>query len=209
MPGRMCLGRMCLPLAGCIWISRVNKTSVLRLCAGGGQSTGVAGGAPPPPPPPDITPEWEPDLQHVLGEAPLSVYQGKWDSLMAAQQADALWGFWTWAVEESLLALSRVSLTDLGQVDSVRSLPRVSAELLRGTWLPLKRVSMCPRQRCVTGVPKTTPLACLEEAVWALWIVVLRGRLDKGLAIMHRTGCLPTFNVCEAAPGILANSVAL
>ena len=38
---------------------------------------------------------------------------------------------------------------------------------------------------------------------------VLRGRLDKGLAIMQRMGCLPTFSMREAALGTLANSVAL
>ena len=39
--------------------------------------------------------------------------------------------------------------------------------------------------------------------------LVLRGRLDKGLAIMRRVGCLPTFLMREAALGALANSVAL
>ena len=38
---------------------------------------------------------------------------------------------------------------------------------------------------------------------------VPRGRLDKGLAIMRRMGCLPTFLMREAALGILATSVAL
>ena len=38
---------------------------------------------------------------------------------------------------------------------------------------------------------------------------VVRGRLDKGLAIIHWVGCLPTFLMREAALGILANSMAL
>ena len=38
---------------------------------------------------------------------------------------------------------------------------------------------------------------------------VLRGRLDKGLAITRRVGCLPPFLMREAAVGALANSVAL
>ena len=38
---------------------------------------------------------------------------------------------------------------------------------------------------------------------------VLRGRLDKGLAITRRVGCLPTFHMREAALGALANSMAL
>ena len=38
---------------------------------------------------------------------------------------------------------------------------------------------------------------------------VVSGRLDKGLAITRRVGCLPTFLMLEAAPGTLANSVAL
>ena len=38
---------------------------------------------------------------------------------------------------------------------------------------------------------------------------VLRGRLDKGLAITRRVGCLPTFLMREAALGALANPVAL
>ena len=38
---------------------------------------------------------------------------------------------------------------------------------------------------------------------------VLRGRLDKGLAIMCWVGCLPTFSMWEAALGALANCVAL
>ena len=38
---------------------------------------------------------------------------------------------------------------------------------------------------------------------------VLRGCLDKGLAIMRWVGCLPTFHMRQAALGALANSVAL
>ena len=38
---------------------------------------------------------------------------------------------------------------------------------------------------------------------------VLRGRLDKGLAITRQVGCLPTFSMREVALGALANSVAL
>ena len=38
----------------------------------------------------------------------MSPHQGKWDSLLAARHVDALWEFWTWAAEESLLALSLV-----------------------------------------------------------------------------------------------------
>ena len=38
---------------------------------------------------------------------------------------------------------------------------------------------------------------------------VLRGRLDKGLAITRREGCLPTFHMRKAALGAMAKSVAL
>ena len=57
-------------------------------------------------PPQVVLPEREPNLQYALGKAPLSPYQGKWDSLLAPWRVDALWEFWTWAAEESLLALS-------------------------------------------------------------------------------------------------------
>ena len=38
---------------------------------------------------------------------------------------------------------------------------------------------------------------------------VLRGRLDKGLAIKRRVRCLPTFRMQQAVLGALAYSVAL
>ena len=57
-------------------------------------------------PPPVVLPEREPDLQYALGEALLSPYQGKWDSLRADRRVGALWEIWTWAAEESPLALS-------------------------------------------------------------------------------------------------------
>ena len=57
-------------------------------------------------PPQVILPEREPNLQHALGEALLSPYQGKWETLPVARWVDELRAFWTWVAEESLLVLS-------------------------------------------------------------------------------------------------------
>ena len=57
-------------------------------------------------PPQVILPEREPDLQHALGEALLSPYEGQWETLLAAWWVHELWAFWAWAAEESVLALS-------------------------------------------------------------------------------------------------------
>ena len=63
-------------------------------------------------PPQLILPER--DSQRALGEALLSLYQGRLETLLAARRLDELWAFWTWAAEESLLALSQEALTDPG-----------------------------------------------------------------------------------------------
>ena len=92
---------------------------------------------------------------------------------------DALWEFWTWVAEESLLALSQEALTDPGQVDRASPLPRAPVGLQRGwgTRRLLKRVDLCPRQRHVSGAPATAPLARLQAALGALWTVI-RGSQD-------------------------------
>ena len=74
-------------------------------------------------------PEREPDLHCALGEALLSPYHGKWDSLLAARRVEVLHDFWTWAGEESLLALFQEAPTDHGQVDRASPLPRAPVEL--------------------------------------------------------------------------------
>ena len=39
--------------------------------------------------------------------------------------------------------------------------------------------------------------------------VVLRGRVDKGLPIIHRVGCMPTFYIQEANMGAFGNALTL
>ena len=38
----------------------------------------------------------------------------EWETLLAARRVDELWEVWTWAAEESLLALSQEALTVVG-----------------------------------------------------------------------------------------------
>ena len=141
-------------------------------------------------PPQIVLPEREPDLQYALGKALLSPYQGKWDSLLAPWRSDALWEFWTWAAEESLLALSQEALTDPGQVDRASPLPRAPVGLQRGwgTWRLLKCVNLCPRQRHVSGAPATVPLARLQAALGALWTVIQGSRDAPGGAKVLSVG---------------------
>ena len=118
-------------------------------------------------PSPIVRPEREPDLQHALGEALLSPYQDNWDSPLTARQVDALWEFWTWVAEESLLVLSHVALTEAGQVDQASPLPQAPLGFQRGRGPRrlMKHINLCPRQRRMTDVPETAPLARLPAAL--------------------------------------------
>ena len=40
-----------------------------------------------------IMPDREPHLQHALGEARLSPYQGQWKALVTDRRVDDLWSF--------------------------------------------------------------------------------------------------------------------
>ena len=81
----------------------------------------------------------------------------KWDSLLAAWRGDEPWEFWTWAAEESLLALSEATVIDPSQVDRGSQLLRVPVGLEHGRGtrrlLLFKCVNLCPRQRRVTSAP--------------------------------------------------------
>ena len=80
-------------------------------------------------PPQIVLPKREPDLQKPLSEALLSLYQGRWDSLLAARRVDAVWELWMWAAEESVLALSEEAMTNRGHVDRANPLPRALVRL--------------------------------------------------------------------------------
>ena len=110
---------------------------------------------------------------------PPPLYQGKWKTLPAARRVDELWAFLTWVAEESVLALSKEALMDPGPVDRASPLPRALVEIQRGrgTRRLLKRVTLCPRQRCVSGAAATAPLARLQAALGALRTVI-RGSCD-------------------------------
>ena len=78
-----------------------------------------------------VVPEREAEVQHAVGEVLLFLYQGMWNSLLAARWVHALWEFLTWAGEDSLLALSQESLTDPGQVVWASPLLRAALGLRR------------------------------------------------------------------------------
>ena len=68
---------------------------------------------------------------------------------------------------------------DLGQVDRTSPPPRAPVGIQRGRgtrWL-LKRATLCPRHRRLSGAPAMAPLARLRAALGALRTVI-RGSRD-------------------------------
>ena len=91
--------------------------------------------------------------------------QPDWDQLLALQEVDALWSYWTWAAEESLLALSVPTLQP-EDVDQVHPLPvaRMALPRGRGTAALIREFRQCPKQMRAGGGPKTSVLARIHAA---------------------------------------------
>ena len=95
-----------------------------------------------------------------------------WDPLepwrraaLGTADVDFVWEFWTWAAEETLLALSCPDLTP-ESVAADSPLPAAPSHLPRGrgTDRLLRTVRLCPKQRRSTGAPLTCPQARIQAA---------------------------------------------
>ena len=80
--------------------------------------------------------------------------------MLTERDVDEAWRFWTWATEETLLALSQPDL-QASAVNTAQPLPAAPTALERGwgTGRLVKRVRLCPKQRRTMGAPETTALA--------------------------------------------------
>ena len=92
----------------------------------------------------------------------------RWHTELAAGDVDRLWSTWTWAAEETLLALSIPGLRPGAE------LPAAPPHHKRrpGTARLLKRVRLCPRQRRTTGDPVACPEACMQAVQGSLRTVL-------------------------------------
>ena len=92
----------------------------------------------------------------------------RWHAELAAGDVDRLWSTWTWAAEETLLALSVPKLRPGAELPAA---PR-NYKRGRGTVRLLKRVRLCPRQRRTTGDPVACPEARLQAVQGSLRTVL-------------------------------------
>ena len=92
----------------------------------------------------------------------------RWHAELAAGDVDRLWSTWTWAAEETLLALSVPGLRPGAELPAA---PR-NYKRGRGTVRLLKRVRLCPRQRRTTGDPVACPEARLQAVQGSLRTVL-------------------------------------
>ena len=81
-----------------------------------------------------------------------------WHAELAAGDVDRLWSTWTWAAEETLLALSVPGLRPGAELPAAPP----NYKRGRGTVRPLKRVRLCPRRRRTTGDLVACPEARLQ-----------------------------------------------
>ena len=116
-------------------------------------------------PRPVEVPKRESVLRMELEERLTAPLQPDWDRLLALQEVDALWSYWTWAAEESLLALSVPTLQP-EDVDQAHPLPVAPMALPRGrgTAALIREVRQCPKQMRAGGGPKTSVLARIHAA---------------------------------------------
>ena len=116
-------------------------------------------------PRPVEVPKRESVLRMELEERLTAPPQPDWDRLLAMQEVDALWSYWTWAAEESLLALSVPTLQP-EDVDQAHPLPVAPMALPRGrgTAALIREVRQCPKQMRAGGGPKTSVLARIHAA---------------------------------------------
>ena len=91
--------------------------------------------------------------------------QPDWDRLLALREVDALWSYWTWAAEESLLALSVPALhpEDINEDHPLPVAP-MALQRGRGTAALIREVRHCPEQLRAGGGPKTSVLARIHAA---------------------------------------------
>ena len=92
----------------------------------------------------------------------------RWHAELAAGDVDRLWSTWTWAAEETLLALSVPGLRPGAELPAA---PR-NYKRGRGTVRLLKRVRLCPRQRRTTGDLVACPEARLQAVQGSLRTVL-------------------------------------
>ena len=92
----------------------------------------------------------------------------RWHAELTGGDRDRLWSTWTWAAEETLLALSVLGLWPGAELPAAP--PNYNRG--RGTVRLLKRVRLCPRQRRTTGDPVACPWARLQAVQGLLRTIV-------------------------------------
>ena len=114
-----------------------------------------------------------PEALEELGACLLGPLEAEWAKVMACGDVDAAWGYWTWAAEEVLLALSLPQLAP-ADIDGRTPLPVAPATLCRGrgTRALVRETPLCPRQQKHGGAPETLPLARIHAAQGALRTVL-------------------------------------
>ena len=113
--------------------------------------------------------ERDPDLLADLVDRLLAPLEESRDAALATGDVDRAWGFWTWAAEEVLLALSLPHLQP-PDIDRRPPLPVAldSMRRGRGTAALVREDRLCPRQQRSNGAPETCPLARLHGVQGAI-----------------------------------------
>ena len=120
-------------------------------------------------PQPVAVPKRESVLRMELEERLTAPLQPDWDRLLASREVDALWSYWMWAAEESLLALSVPALQP-EDVNEAHPLPVALMALQRGqgTAALIRKVRQCPKHMRAGGGPKTSVVARIHAAQGAV-----------------------------------------
>ena len=97
-------------------------------------------------PKPVEVPKRESVLRMALEEQLTAPLQPDWDRLLALRGVDALWSYWVWAAQESLLAMSVLALQP-EDVNEAHPLPVAPMALQRGrgTAALIREVRQCPK----------------------------------------------------------------